>query len=377
MSQEIIFERGCIKTIGKMMIKQGINRPLFITGRKSFELSGAKEKIEQALGSIKIERFEVLRSLPEISEVERGIRFLKNGAFDAIIGIGGGSVLDTAKLIRFFSKQENSVAEAMKSYDLIQGRRIPLIAVPTTAGSGAEATHFAVLYADNKKFSISHQDILPNFALIDPDLSISNSSNLVAISGLDALSQGVESYWSINSTKDSRAHSKQAIELAFNSIIPAVHNKDRKSLENLSRSAFLAGQAINVSKTTAPHAVSYTLTIEYGIPHGHAVALTLGEFIKHVGGISEKDINHPLGKNFVLETLDDICKLLGAPNPITAYNNLNILISTLGLSTQLSAFGIEYPDIDHIVDNVNIERLANHPRQVTRDALKAILQSIA
>jgi alcohol dehydrogenase len=376
MSQYIILERGCIDKIAKIISQFGINHPLLVTGRRSYEVSGAKARIEKILEPKKIERFEVTTALPEIKEVERGIKFLKHGNFDAIIAIGGGNVLDTAKLIRFFSSKGKSVLHAAKLNQTMDKPKVPLLALPTTAGSGAEVTHFAVLYLGHKKYSIANQGILPEFALIDPDLSTSNSPHQTAISGMDALAQGIESYWSSNSTGQSRKYAEQAIVLALEALIPAVCENDINAVEKLSRSALLAGMAINISTTTAPHAVSYILTAKYRIPHGHAVALTLGEFIKHVGRTTERDVNHRLGEKFVLKILENICIFLGASNPTTASNNLKRIMKTIGLDTRLSKFGIRSPDIPHIADNVNLKRLANHPRKVTKEALQAILQDI-
>jgi len=377
MIQHVIFATGAINRVAQLAFELNIKQPMIVTGGKSYEISGARGKIEKAFKTVKRGHFPVSTRLPEFDEIKRGVIFFKDGSFDCIIAIGGGSVLDTAKLIRFFSVQDSSFSLDPGEVNLIKKQGVPVIAIPTTAGSGAEATHFAVLYVDKIKHSIAHPHILPNIALVDPDLSQSVPSELAAASGLDALSQGIESFWSISATPISREFAKQAIILAFNSLIPAVRDNDANARTNLSKSALLAGQAINISKTTAPHALSYTLTARFGVPHGHAVSLTLGGFLKSMGETGHDDINHPLGKSHVTQTLNELCHMLNATDPTSACNTLRELMTTLGLSVRLSSLGIRKSDFDMIIDNINLERLSNHPTRINSGIIRNILNEIA
>jgi alcohol dehydrogenase len=376
MSQRIIFAEGCFEQIESIIAGLRAKSPLVITGGESFEKSGAKKKINIHLKKYTPAFFSVSTPLPEFDEVQRGISFLKKNNFDLIIAIGGGSVLDTAKLIRFLGAQQTSLTESLQNINSEKIKGIPLIAVTTTAGSGAEATHFAVLYIKKVKQSIAHLNILPDVALIDPLLSFSAPSSIAAASGLDALSQSIESYWSIGATSKSKLLAGQSISLASKNLVSAVVNKDRTAHAALSKAASMAGQAINISKTTAPHAVSYTLTTAFGIPHGIAVALTLGEFFRCIGEISDKDINHPLGRQYIQKTTAEICSYLGVTTPDMAKRYYLNLLKDLGVSASLSEYGIKQTDFPAIIDSVNYERLSNHPQKITKEELLAILFSI-
>ena len=377
MSQKIIFGQGSFDSIGSIVNDLHIHAPLIVTGGASYQLSGANREIEKSFNaSAKGLYFSVSTKLPETQEVERGLEFFKKGNFDALIAIGGGCVMDTAKLIRYLAVQRIDTEDAINNpVQKPDAANIPLIVIPTTAGSGAEATHFSVLYKGKTKFSIANTGILPDIAVVDPNLTLSCLPRLTAISGLDAMSQGIESYWSVNATEESRGYAEHAIRLSLEALIPAIRENKITSKVNLSRAALLAGQAINISKTTAPHALSYPLTACFGIPHGHAVALTLGDFFKLAGEITDADCNHPQGSLFVQTTIKELCKLLQAQDPDTARQKIRNLVAGTGLENQLTRLGVSEKEFDQIVDDVNLERLSNHPQKLTTERLRSILKN--
>ncbi len=286
-------------------------------------------------------------------------------------------MLDIAKLIGVFSEQNAPPHDLVVQGHSLARRKIPFIAIPTTAGSGAEATQFAVLYVDKTKHSIAHPSIQPDAAIVDPNLTFSVPTRLAASAGLDALSQGIESYWSVNANEQSKEFASQAIRLASRSVVSAITQRDPQACTDISYAALLAGQAINISKTTAPHALSYTLTAHFDIPHGHAVFLTLGEFLVHNSNAIDLDTRHPRGANYVRNTIQEICTLLDLPDAETAHQNLQILMFSLGLEMHLSSLGITKNNFDFITQNINMERLANHPRKVTHETVRSVLENIA
>jgi len=377
MKQDIVFNPGAIQKLGAALGKLSAKRIFLVTGNRSYTLSGAEKKTREVLAACEVKRFAVSAFLPDLHEVERGLKIFREDGFNLILAIGGGAVLDIAKLIGIFSAQAAPPQELIaQNHSLIQ-RKIPLLAIPTTAGSGAEATHFAVLYVGKTKHSVAHPSIRPDMALVDPDLSLSLSPRLAAAAGLDALSQGIESFWSVNATEQSKKYSREAIKLAYQSLMPAVQYRDYTACIQLSHAALLAGQAINISKTTAPHAVSYTLTANFNVPHGHAVFLTLGEFLAHNANVTDANARHPLGASHVRATIQEICELLGSSDARTARSNLQALASSLGLETNLSSLGISHNDLDLIAKNINLERLANHPRKLTIKTIRSIVERIA
>ncbi|MEZ4822960.1 MAG: iron-containing alcohol dehydrogenase [Ignavibacteria bacterium] len=148
------------------------------------------------------------------------------------------------------SYQTNSPEQILKGESEIVRKGKPLIAVPTTSGAGSEATHFAVVYSGDKKYSLAHEYILPDYSVIDPQLTFSLPKEITATSGIDAFSQAMESYWNVNANEESRKYSRGAIQLIFDSLSKAVNEGDEESRINMSRAAHLAGKAINITKTT-------------------------------------------------------------------------------------------------------------------------------
>src|SRR5207248_4789041 len=125
------------------------------------------------------------------------------------------------------------------------------------------------------KYSVCHEFLLPDIAIVDPILTHKMSPRLTAITGMDALSQAIESYWSIHSTEESKGYAREAIRIIVDQLPKAVNEPTNDSRLAMARASHLAGKAINVTRTTAPHALSYALTSRFGVPHGQAVSLTL------------------------------------------------------------------------------------------------------
>jgi alcohol dehydrogenase class IV len=160
----------------------------------------------------------------------------------------------------------------------------PLIAIPTTSGTGTEATCFAVVYIDKTKYSLKHSSILPDYTIIDPTLTHAMPPLVTAATGMDALAQAIESYWGVKSTHESQAYAREAITLTLAYLKAACQN-EVEARDAMSRAANLAGKAINLTETTACHAVSYPITSYFNVPHGHAVALTLASMFGYINNL--------------------------------------------------------------------------------------------
>ena len=181
-----------------------------------------------------------------------------------------------------------------------QGLLPPLVCIPTTAGTGSEATHFAVIYVDGKKKSIASQQLLPDVVILDPQLTDNMPAYVSACSGFDALCQAT--YWSRAATPLSQLYAALTIKVLIVELPQAVNSNSRLVRDKMQMAANWAGKAINISKTTAPHAMSYVITQEFGIPHGHAVALTLGKFFT----LHEKYCNVNIGPFLDGQSLNQI-----------------------------------------------------------------------
>ena len=248
---------------------------MLVTGTNSYAASGARDRVEPAIAGRTIVRFSGVAANPKIEDIERGIALWRSERPAAIVAVGGGSVLDVAKLIGLLGPSAAPWRAFLAGGGTPDQHGGPLIAIPTTAGSGAEATRFSAFYVDGEKQSISHPQLRPSHAIVDPLLTHSMPPELTAPTGLDALAQAIESLWAVGATPESQALAEAAIGEILPSLREAVRAPTPVIRERMARGAHLAGQAIDISRTTAAHALSYALTVEFGLPHGHAVALVL------------------------------------------------------------------------------------------------------
>jgi alcohol dehydrogenase class IV len=254
---------------------------------------------------------------------------------------------------------------------------VPLIVAPTTAGTRSEATRFAVVYLDGKKYSVAHQFILPDYAIVDASLTESMPPPVTAETGLDAFCQAVESMWSVHSTEESIGYATEAIRLAWTHLQAAVRHPSRGDREAMCRAAHLAGKALNITRTTAPPALSYTITSKHGVAHGRAVALTLGAVLAFNHAIDGTNCIDPRGPDYVRKAIDNIIGLLGVQTASDAERSIRTFVASLDCPTRLAEVGVTTDEqIQEIAESVNAQRLANNPRRLTNQSLIAILQSI-
>jgi alcohol dehydrogenase class IV len=348
-----------------------------VSGKNSYYSSGAERFLKPVLKNYTCTRYHDFKTNPDAEDVKMALEHFQRERHDLIIAIGGGSVLDMAKIIKYSLTNKLSFLDFRSHTDPVNTQNIPLIAIPTTAGSGSEATQFAVLYINGVKHSIEDRCILPEIAIIDPDLTLSLPAGLTAVTGMDALCQAVESYWSVNSTIESKNYAREAIQLILPSIEQAVHEPSPAVRIAMSRSSYLAGKAINISKTTAPHALSYYMTSKLGIPHGQAVSLTLGEFFIYNHGVSNKDISDNRGVSYVKKSMKELFELLQVKNAIAAAKYISNLMIKIGLSNKLTELvSGKQIEIDEWIEDINYERLTNNPRKITKQQCKSILQKI-
>ena len=360
----------------KFLEDNKVRRIFLVTGGKSYASSGAERMFGEVLSRYQAARFNDFSPNPKLEDVERGIKVFREGKCDAVVAVGGGSTIDMAKLINIFSAQKGAPVDYIRGKKSIKRPGKALLAVPTTAGTGSEATHFAVVYVGEEKYSVAHKFMLPSAAIIEPELVMSMPRRLAASSGMDALSQAIESYWCVNATDESKRFAARAIGLILDNFAQSVKNPTLESRAAMMLAAHLAGKAINVTKTTAPHAISYFFTSHFGIPHGHAVALTLGHMFLYNSRVTGKDCADKRGAKYVKKIMDELLDLLGVKNAAAASRKISDIMRQTGLETRLHKLGIQRSDIDEAVKSVNAERLQNNPRRLDGQPLERILLSI-
>ncbi len=372
------FGAVCLEdSLKKLIAHYQPGRVLVVTGKQSFFSSPVPTILEKLFNDNKIEAiyFDDFDKNPKIEDVHKGIEKCL-WSFELVLAIGGGSVLDIAKMINLFAIKENSLADYLAGKGGIVKKGKPFIAVPTTAGTGSEATHFSVLYINKEKFSVAHSYMLPTHAIIDPTLTYGLPAELTAVTAFDTFTQAIESYWAVNATLRSQQYASFAIKLCQDSLLRAVINQDALSRKKMALAAHFSGKAINISKTTAPHALSYELTMKYGIPHGHAVALTMPIFIKLNADFASRAVNETRGREYLQKTMSTLFSLLGCKNATECALNFKHLMTQAGLAYDLQSMGItSFDEITHIVNSVNLERMLNNPVKLEKSELLTLLQA--
>ncbi len=360
-------EQEIIKNINNLPIilnKYNLHNPLVVVSKF------LKTKIEKLLHShnINYALFDDFDANPKYEEVENALKLFKDNNCDSVVSLGGGSAIDVAKCVKLFSAMDEN-----KNYLTQEHKYINLkhIAIPTTAGTGSESTHFAVIYFEGKKQSVHDDIILPDIAILDYHLLLSLPLYQKKSTLLDTLCQAIESIWSVNSTLQSKTYAKKAIKLILENE-DGYLNGDVKSSKKMIEASNLAGKAINITKTTAAHAMSYKLTSIYGLAHGHAVALALPKTWNYLVS-NYKNTFDARGKKYLRNSLDLINKSFICQNDQEAIAKFISLLHKYDFIKPL-----EYNEngLNEIVDSINIERLKNFPVSISKETLKQMYLEI-
>lgn len=353
--------------------------PVFIVaGKKSYSLSGAADFFSPLLAGKKPVHFSGFSPNPDIGELRTALVLYKESMSRLIVSVGGGTAIDIGKLVNYFAATGGDPAAYPGAAGSQDASFAPLLAVPTTAGSGSEATHFAVLYDGAQKLSVAHEELVPSHAWLNEEFTASMSTYQAAVSAFDAFAQAVESYWAVGSTSESRQDSAEAVRLCLRHMEGAVGTAAVGHRGGMLKAAHLAGRAINVAKTTAAHAMSYALTAHYGLAHGHAVAMTLPALFEANAEVSDFDVNDRRGAAHVRGVIEELCALLGAVSAEGAAFKIRELTARIGLGGEwFSTRGI---DPSHpralVLKEINAERLANNPRRLDAKELAWIVSHI-
>jgi len=306
---------------------------------------------------------------PTYESIVKGVKFFNASKRDLIVAIGGGSAIDVAKCIKLFANsnpQINYLKQQNKSSN------ISFLAIPTTAGSGSEATRFAVLYYNGEKQSIANEGLIPNVVCLSPSCLETLPKNQKLASLLDAMCQAIESYWSVNSTEESKYYSDTALRLLWT-------NKDNYLIGEkdaalyVMEAAYLAGKAINITQTTAAHAFSYKITSKYGVPHGVAVAMCLTQIWPYMYEHSDKCID-VRGQNYLEHIFYDISNAMGYTDPSISIERFNDFVMK-HVSYQVSN-SLNQDDYSELVNSVNQQRLKNNPVLLEKSEINTLYYSI-
>lgn len=373
--QKIIGE-GTLSKLPALLKKYDFKNILLVRSKNAYK-GKTRDLIEELNETYNIKHISEFDKNPNLEDVRKiTLSVQEETQPDVVIALGGGSAIDLAKSISVsISLGYEKFNQAVISGSKIDQKIVPLIAIPTTAGTGSEATSFAVIYIDNVKYSLAGKAILPDFSIIDFMLSNDMPPKVTADCGLDALSQSIESYWSVRSTPESRLISLKAIDLVLANLESAVVNPSMKSRQAMVLASHYSGEAINITTTTAPHAVSYPLTIGLGLAHGNAVACTLAEFMvinTSSSNISSR-LNPKLNVNEYRNNIELLFSSLGAKDGFSSAQVLYKLISKIGMHVNLNKQGFKSPPSEQFMNQINLQRLDNNPVVLDRSDIQYAL----
>lgn len=320
-------------------------------------------EIKALFDSIPHVEFSEFTPNPLYEQVCEGVKIFNDNRCNMIVAVGGGSTIDVAKCIKLYCKMDSSINYLEQEK---QDTGIPLIAIPTTAGTGSESTRHAVIYYEGKKQSISHPSIVPDIAVLEPSSLKTLPVYQKKCTMLDALCQGIESWWSVNSNEESIGYSKKAVQMIVDNWKAYIMDNTDEAAGKIMEAANYAGRAINITATTAAHAMSYKITSMFNLPHGHAVAVCMPEVWGYMLAHTEDCIDNR-GAEYLKNTLSDISEMFS-------------LDSFTQLMTDLE---MEYPtsenkeaDVKLLTESVNPVRLKNNPVALESKVLHEMYERI-
>lgn len=245
-----------------------------------FSARGTVDQVALGLGPKLVLILDDVSPNPDIDKLDSQLDLLRSASPDVLIALGGGSSIDTAKaLARAATQPGMTLAGHFRSNEVFsEHSALPIIAVPTTAGTGAEVTPFGTVwdFSRGKKYSVLGDDLYPKTALLDPELTYHLPWEITVSSGFDAISHALESIWNHNATPTTQALATKSLELAIPALRRLVpHPDDKEARAAMMQASLLAGMAISQTRTALAHSISYPLTTTFGLPHGIACSFTL------------------------------------------------------------------------------------------------------
>lgn len=317
---------------------------------------------------IAVTRFSDFQPNPRYESVAGGVERFRRSGGELILAVGGGSAIDVAKCIKLYSGMDPG-----RCY--LEQEAVPngveLFAIPTTAGTGSEATRYAVIYYKGEKQSVTHPDCIPSGVLLDGGLLRTLPDYPKKSAMLDALCHGIESAWSVHADEESMGYSLAAVRQVVRWMDPYLQG-EREAAEEMLLAANLAGRAINITQTTAAHAMSYKLTSLYGLAHGHSVALCLPYLWRYMRKHPDRCVG-PRGRQQLAEIFAELAEALGCPPGRLPEKRLADILRELGMGPPE---GWQKEDIRVLAASVNPIRLKNNPVALNEEALAGLYHKI-
>jgi alcohol dehydrogenase len=347
--------------LGHMNLRQGI-----LISAPSMVRSGmARELIDASDGRL-VTVFSDIHPNPTVVQTDRCAQVIREHHCQFAVALGGGSIIDCAKAACFLARKQGSMAEFLDDRQSIDVRGIPLIAMPTTAGTASEITGASVLTDTVKgvKVLLTSDRLYPDYALIDPELTYTCPPTVTAASGLDVLAHALEAFYGRRHQPFTDMAAEQAARLVFHFLLTAYHEPDnQEARDGMCLASVTAGLAFGQTATAAAHACSYPLTQNYGIPHGEACALTLPSFWKLNGSRQNPERSR----------LHAFSNRLGFKDTEKLASRIDQMKSEMGMRMTLAEVGVRNEQqLDKLVADSFAPNIQNNPVRITRETLKSM-----
>ncbi len=399
----IVFGWGRRRELGALAQTLG-RRALIVTGSRTLDANGVMAGIEASLREAGVEpvRLASIAREPEVEDVDTAVAATRGfgvAADDLVIGIGGGSALDLAKAVAALATQPigHSVVDYLEGVGrglTIASDPLPMIAMPTTAGTGTEATKNAVISSSAKGFkkSLRSDRMMPRIALVDPELTVSVPPATTAATGMDAITQLIEAFVSRRAQPIPQALCLQGLELAMPAIVEAVENgTSRPAREAMAHAALLSGLALANSGLGFAHGVAAALGVLHGVTHGLACAVMLPVAMRVNRDIARAELErlvpillggHRRTTEIEAPILHSAARSAGggeAPTPATlsvdaAIDAVQTLNSRLRIPSRLSELGVTHDALPALAKASRGNSMSGNPRELSDDELLAVLE---
>ena len=365
---------GCLAELGSVVAPLG-NRAVVVCGPSFAHRSGLLDRVCKLLGQAGVDAtlYDAVSGEAGLPVVTAGITLARQAGSQVLIGLGGGSAIDTAKAIAGLVPLPGTVEEYHQGRPL-EGPGLPFVAVPTTAGTGAEVTKNAVLInpTNGIKFSIRDDAWFARAALIDPETTVSMPPEITARTGADALCQAIESYTSIGSGPLTDALAMRAIELIGRSLLRAYEQgEDITAREDMSMASLMAGMAMASARLGGVHGLAHPLGSHYHIPHGTVCGLLLPYTMAY-------NLDHATAKYARTARClgEDVGGLTVREAALRAIERVSRLMTAVGIPMHLSSFGVARDGLDRIVEeSLPSGSFKHNPRPLTAEDAYRILES--
>ena len=370
-TKSVVFGYGALEKLGAKINELGCKKALLVTD-KFLSSCGAADKVVKSITETgyDVVIFDEVEPSPLQSNAEDAYKVMKNEGCDLVIGLGGGSPMDVAKAAALLATNPGSIGQYI-GVELVPNASVPIIAIPTTSGTGSESSNASILKNETThiKGGIMSHNIVPSCAIVDPELTMTLPAHLTASTGLDALTHAIEGYVAKKASPITEMYHKEAIKLIAKSLRVAVSDgEDRKARYDMSLAAMLAGIGMATASVGAVHALAYPMEGKYRVPHGAANAALLSSVMRfNIAGNIEKfaEIAEFFG--------EDVSGLSQREAAFKAADAVTSLCEDINVPS-LSQIGVEEQDLNDFATNaLKISRLMdNNPRKLTLEDAKRI-----